>query len=355
MASGSIRNVYRAKLKGRDVAVKVRHGNLEENIRLDLAILFGCVRLLGRLHSLFDIPVNQNELERVLQDQLFFRIEKENIATFRRVFSHPDIRFPRVEESSTESVLIEDWLQGKPMHRFESQSNPAVNRAIAKLGASCFFEMLIKHNFVHADCHGGNIMVEVDPADKGWLDSLRQGWEDWAERARFLGYRWVAGGGWKDAMFKEEQQSCQAVRQALREAGLRVSITVLDAGMVVQLSPEKHRFFINFLRGLIEDSPAQCARNVLQMSAGQGREGREQYLRALEEMFGRVRSRDLREIEGVRVLQGMLEVIRQHSMALDGDYGALLTNMLVLEGLAKQLDPEVNILRCALPFFIYAP
>jgi hypothetical protein len=31
------------------------------------------------------------------------------------------------------------------------------------LGASTFFEMLMKHNFVHADCHGGNIFVRIEP------------------------------------------------------------------------------------------------------------------------------------------------------------------------------------------------
>lgn len=32
---------------------------------------------------------------------------------------------------------------------------------IARLGAITFFEMLMKNNFIHADCHGGNIIVEI--------------------------------------------------------------------------------------------------------------------------------------------------------------------------------------------------
>ena len=31
------------------------------------------------------------------------------------------------------------------------------------MGAQVFFEMLMKHNFVHADCHGGNIYVRIEP------------------------------------------------------------------------------------------------------------------------------------------------------------------------------------------------
>jgi predicted unusual protein kinase regulating ubiquinone biosynthesis (AarF/ABC1/UbiB family) len=43
---------------------------------------------------------------------------------------------------------------------FESNRHP-LNAVIARLGASAFFEMLMKNNFIHADCHGGNILVEI--------------------------------------------------------------------------------------------------------------------------------------------------------------------------------------------------
>lgn len=36
-----------------------------------------------------------------------------------------------------------------------------LNAVIARLGAKTFFEMLMINNFIHADCHGGNILVEI--------------------------------------------------------------------------------------------------------------------------------------------------------------------------------------------------
>jgi predicted unusual protein kinase regulating ubiquinone biosynthesis (AarF/ABC1/UbiB family) len=36
-----------------------------------------------------------------------------------------------------------------------------MNRLIANIGAKAFFSMLMKHNFVHADCHAGNILVRI--------------------------------------------------------------------------------------------------------------------------------------------------------------------------------------------------
>lgn len=50
----------------------------------------------------------------------------------------------------------------------------------------------------------------------------------------------------------------------------------------------------------------------------------------------------------------MLEVIRNNGMKLDGQLGALITNMLILEQIAKDLHPSMNILSCAVPYF-YAP
>lgn len=41
-------------------------------------------------------------------------------------------------------------------------------------------------------------------------------------------------------------------------------------------------------------------------------------------------------------------------MKLEGEFATLLTNMLVLEALAKDLHPEINILKCAVPYFKYA-
>lgn len=37
-----------------------------------------------------------------------------------------------------------------------------MNKVIANLGAKAFFSMLFKHNFVHTDCHAGNILVKIN-------------------------------------------------------------------------------------------------------------------------------------------------------------------------------------------------
>lgn len=55
---------------------------------------------------------------------------------------------------------MESFVEGVPVTYFEKNVHP-LNAVIARLGATTFFEMLMKNNFIHADCHGGNILVEV--------------------------------------------------------------------------------------------------------------------------------------------------------------------------------------------------
>lgn len=55
----------------------------------------------------------------------------------------------------------------------------------------------------------------------------------------------------------------------------------------------------------------------------------------------------------MRLFNGMLEVIRKNGIKLDGEFATLLTNILVLESIVKNIDPEINILKCAFPYFKY--
>lgn len=54
-----------------------------------------------------------------------------------------------------------------------------------------------------------------------------------------------------------------------------------------------------------------------------------------------------------QVLRSMLEILRANGMSIEGYFAALLTNMIVLEGLAKELDPDLNIVAKAASFLIH--
>ena len=75
------------------------------------------------------------------------------------------------------------------------------------------------------------------------------------------------------------------------------------------------------------------------------------YYKSLNELFGVLNKVELKELDGTKLFRDMLDLIRSYSMKLDGQFATLLTNMLVLEAIAKELNPKMNILKCAVPYF----
>lgn len=75
------------------------------------------------------------------------------------------------------------------------------------------------------------------------------------------------------------------------------------------------------------------------------------YAQELQELFHVVERKDLKNLPGLELFAGMLVLIRSHNMKLEGEFATLLTNMLVLEGMAKNIYSEINLLKIALPYF----
>ena len=117
-------------------------------------------RFFSFFSKIFEIPINEQSLKDMLRDQLDFTKEEKNLMKFNKIFTNPDVLFPIARPETTEEVLIMSFIEGRPITYYEKNYDP-MNKFIARVGANAFFEMLIQHNFVHADCHGGNIMVSI--------------------------------------------------------------------------------------------------------------------------------------------------------------------------------------------------
>ena len=152
--------VYRAKYKGKKVAVKVRHPGVDQYIQRDINLLFFFSRVLSVFSKAFNLPVSETSMKKTLMDQIDFNNEHDNLLIFNEMFKgNKMVKFPApFTEDTTESVLVESFVEGVPITYFEANPHP-LNSVIARLGATTFFEMLMKNNFIHADCHGGNILV----------------------------------------------------------------------------------------------------------------------------------------------------------------------------------------------------
>ena len=64
------------------------------------------------------------------------------------------------------SVLTETFEDGMSLTLFLDDKASPLHSTIANLGLKAFYKMLIYDNFIHADCHAGNIMVRITPQPK---------------------------------------------------------------------------------------------------------------------------------------------------------------------------------------------
>lgn len=257
------------------------------------------------------------------------------------------------------SVLVETFVEGDPITHYAEHPHP-LNKQIARIGALTFFEMLFKYNFIHADCHGGNIIVKLQPMKFTFKDRLLG--------LLYKGFRFVENIAVKlsgeseiaKALYLESKREDDKCRELELRERMTVDITMIDAGMVLQLNEADRRNFVSFVRCIVEKEPEECAKMVYSMSLRQGNpivtEVRryEGYYDALEKYFKHLTGLNLKEIQGIELLRGMLELVRGYGMKLDGQLGALITNMLILEQIVKDLDPGMNIMTAAVPYF-YAP
>lgn len=164
-------------------------------------------------------------------------------------------------------MLVESYIEGFPITNYESRANE-IGRTIAKIIASTFFEMLFKYNFVHADFHSGNFIVKVSPqsfAPK--FDFLYQAFRFMEDIVVKLSSESVIA---KELYLQSrlEEDKC---REILRGLGLRVDVTLIDAGMVIEMAEQDRHNFAKFIRSVVKKEPEECAQMIYSLSLKGGK------------------------------------------------------------------------------------
>ena len=262
-------------------------------------------------------------MKRTLFEQIDFNVEKDNLRTFNSHFNgNKEILFPAAYESETrDSILIESFVEGKPVTYYEQNRHP-LNAYIARLGTNAFFEMLMKNNFIHADCHGGNILVQVTKHTPTFLGEV---WDWGCEKIRQMKAKIQATfmeEGSLQELYKMAEEEEKSIREMIHQCGERVKITLIDAGMVIRLSEDDRLNFASFLKNVVEGNGEKCASLIYNLSnfggekilEGQFREFKEE----LRRLFSVLDTKSVFDIEGVQLLVGMLDILREHNMKLQG-------------------------------------
>jgi len=310
IASASVAQVHKARLPdGRIVAVKVRRPDVVEICTFDLVVMRLWARVIARIPSISTLsPVETlEEFGRAVFAQLDFRIEAQNNRRFRDNFKgHPDVIFPDVVAAlSSERILTMSYIAGtKILSTAATRSDP---KRVARLGLATLMKMIFEDGFVHADLHPGNIFITPD--DK---------------------------------------------------------LALLDLGLVGELDEPHRKGFSRLFAAWAQRDGDGMARVVYQLSSqseapaaglrGDADPERFERLRAaMIEFVGRYWGQRLREVQVGRVLLDMLAIMRRHRVRVNASFTIVNIAIAVTEGIGKQLDPELDLMHEALPYFLAHP
>ncbi|HCP49111.1 MAG TPA: ubiquinone biosynthesis regulatory protein kinase UbiB, partial [Gammaproteobacteria bacterium] len=177
LASASVAQVHEATLtSGEEVVVKVIRPGIEQVIRDDLALILALAKLLERLSS----DARRLHLIRVVEDyektilaELDLLRESANTVRLRRNFeSSPLLYVPKVfDDLSSVNVLVMERVKGVPISDLATLREHGTDlKKLAERGVETFFSQVFNDNFFHADMHPGNIFVDVsDPANPSYI------------------------------------------------------------------------------------------------------------------------------------------------------------------------------------------
>jgi len=295
LASASVAQVHAGRLKdGREIVVKVIRPGLERIVERDLDLLLTGARWLQKLAPetrRFHPAQVVTDYRHILLGELDLGQEAANSAQFRRNFEDsPLLYVPEIHWNlSTSRVLTMERVYGIPVSDVSTMRAAGVSlEHLSEMGVEIFFTQVFRDNFFHADMHPGNVLVNIqDPQNPQYLslDNAIVGTLNKAER--FLLARQLMA-----LLDKDYEQ---------------IALLLVEAGWVPPHT--KIHEFQNALRTVLEP----------------------------------VLERPLHEIEFGPVLVRLFQTARRFEMQALPQFMLLEKTLIHVEGLGRQLYPELDI------------
>ena len=302
LASASVAQVHAARLKsGEEVVVKVVRPGLKPIIAQDLAWLFliarGAERVSADARLLHPVEV-VNDYEKTIYDELDLLREAANASQLRRNFEGSEMMYvPQVYwDLCRPKVLVMERIYGVQVTDLATLADQRTDmKLLAERGVEIFFTQVFRDSFFHADMHPGNIFVStVKPwspqyiaIDCGIVGSLTPEDQDYLARNLF-------------AFFKRDYR--------------RVAQLHIDSGWV----------------------PAQTKLNEFEA--------------AIRTVCEPIFEKPLKDISFGQVLMRLFQTARRFNMEVQPQLVLLQKTLLNIEGLGRQLYPDLDLWSTAQPF-----
>ncbi|KAE8440893.1 hypothetical protein EG329_006339 [Mollisiaceae sp. DMI_Dod_QoI] len=335
------------------VAIKVLHPGVERVVRRDLRIMGFFASVLNAIPTIewLSLPDEVSQFGEMMRLQLDLRIEAANLTIFRKNFKERTTAwFPYpYTEFTTRQVLVEEFAQGIPLSDFMENGGGVFQQEIADEGLDAFLRMLLLDNFVHADLHPGNIMVRFYQSSKPHLpfskhkDEDPQSQPDVTEQvlARLRPFR-----------HKKDTKAWEAELQKIDNEGYRPQLIFIDTGLVTELNATNRRNFLDLFKAVAEFDGYKAGHLMCERCRQPDAVlDEEVFALKMQHLVLGVKSRTLAlgNMKIGDILNEVLSMVRSHHVRMEGDFVNVVISILLLEGIGRSLNPDIDLLSSALP------
>ncbi|KAL7982300.1 hypothetical protein Chor_009898 [Crotalus horridus] len=294
------------------VAIKVLHPGLVQQVQMDLFLMKIGSRFLELFPGIRWLSVTEivEEFEKLMIQQIDLRYEAKNLEHFHLNFQGTDY----------ESKPISQYLH--------IDTKMELRQKIAKMGMDMLLKMVFVDNFVHADLHPGNILVQG-------AEQFGDHPEDGAVIVDLL-----------DTLIVELQPSSSPLR-----------LVLLDAGIVAELQSGDLENFRAVFTAVVLGQGEKVAELILHHSRANQCKDVEKFKADMAELVTRARSNAvaLEKFQVASLLSSVFRLLMIHQVKLESNFACVVFAIMVLEGLGRSLDPDLDVLKAAKPLLINPP
>ena len=302
LASASMAQVHAATLKtGEDVVVKILRPQISKIIQQDLSIMHSIASLADRywpVSKRFKPKEIVDEFEHTLTNELDLQREAANASLLKRNFKNsPLLYVPHIYwDYVRENILVMERIYGIPVADVETMRALGINiKLLAARGVSIFFTQVFRDCFFHADMHPGNIFVSP-----------------------------------------QHPQNPQYI--------------CIDFGIMGSLNDNDKRYLAENLLAFFHRDYHRIAELHIE-SGWVARTTRvDAFESAIRTVCEPIFERPLKDISFGLVVLRLFQVARRFHMEVQPQLVLLQKTLLAIEGLGRQLDPELNLWETAKPF-----
>ena len=293
-AAASIAQVHKGKVKLNnkkyDVAVKILRPNIEREIKRDLRNFFVTAKIMERF-SKEAKRLRLVEVVKTLAESLSMEIDlrleaaaqseiRENVIN-DDYFNVPDVYW----DLTRKNILISDWVDAIPAKDMNKITEEGFNKKkIGKNILKTFLTTSIRDGLFHADMHQGNLFIE-----------------------------------------KEEK------------------IIAVDFGIVGHLDFESKQYLNNILLGFINRDYDKIANVHFEAGYVPETEDKKKFAQALRSIGEPIQGKEASDISIGNLLTQLFEITNQFNMKTQPQLLLLQKTMVVVEGVAREYDPNLNI------------